>query len=306
MFTMNDLDIILCNRLMKHKDENKFIYLYEAYERLNNHIWAKRESNQEKVKEMKSITARYFVTCLSCPDTFDLINNGMSIIDKDDDQSSLGQMDIMQAMMMQQMGGGNKESLASGATFSIDKMQQDLWNAVSRCAFTNDRPFMTFIMQELNEDPDSRSQFFSSVFDLMHLSLKNIKSETFYLAEKNLEMLRAFLEFEGAAESFVDSQHFFNSTMNGMQIQKHSYLGRYLSFSMILDETNSWRSSEMNIHFHKLRPEQHLKHMDGLSAKLFSFHTTISEVIKKLMKNPKSKDKVLLWLRKAVSLNMDK
>ena len=75
---------------------------------------------------------------------------------------------------------------------------------------------------------------------------------------------------------------------------------------MILDETKTWRQSEMNIHFHKLRPEQHLKHMDGLSAKLFSFHTTITEVIKKLMKNPKSKDKVLLWLRKAVSLNMDK
>ena len=52
----------------------------------------------------------------------------------------------------------------------------------------------------------------------MHLSLKNIKSETFYIAEKNLEILRAFLEFEGAAESFVDSQYFFNNTMNGMQI----------------------------------------------------------------------------------------
>jgi len=75
MFTMDDLDIILCNRLMKHRDENKFIYLYEAYERLNTHIWAKRKGNEEKIKEMKSITARYFVTCLSCPDTFDLPND---------------------------------------------------------------------------------------------------------------------------------------------------------------------------------------------------------------------------------------
>jgi len=59
---------------MKHKDENKFVYIYESYERLENHLWAKRKGNDPKINEMKNITARYFVTCLSCPDTFNLEN----------------------------------------------------------------------------------------------------------------------------------------------------------------------------------------------------------------------------------------
>jgi len=41
-FGVDDLDIILCNRLMKNRDENKFVYLYQAFERLENHIWAKK------------------------------------------------------------------------------------------------------------------------------------------------------------------------------------------------------------------------------------------------------------------------
>ena len=83
MFKVDDLDIILCNRLMKQKDENKFVYLYEAYEKLENHLWAKRKQNEATIAEMKNITARYFVTCLSCPDTFDLPNEAISMIDSD-------------------------------------------------------------------------------------------------------------------------------------------------------------------------------------------------------------------------------
>ena len=92
LFTLDDLDIILCNRLMKQKDENKFIYLFEAYERLENHIWAKRKGNDAKITEMKNITARYFVTCLSCPDTFDLSNEMQSVPDKDHSSGGGDQM----------------------------------------------------------------------------------------------------------------------------------------------------------------------------------------------------------------------
>jgi hypothetical protein len=35
-------------------------------------------------------------------------------------------------------------------------------------------------------------------------------------------------------------------------------------------------------------------------------HSNLSEVFKKLMKNGSSKEKVLVWLRKAVELNLDK
>jgi len=35
----------------------------------------------EQIKEMKNITARYFVTCLTAPDTFDLYNDILDIKD---------------------------------------------------------------------------------------------------------------------------------------------------------------------------------------------------------------------------------
>lgn len=123
MFGMADLDIILCNRLMKNKDENKFAYLYQAYEKLENHLWAKRKGNEETVKEIKSITARYFVTCLSCPDTFELNNENVVQIDLDKNAGPGGvnNLQMMQAMMMQ--GGGiSAESLSSNLPFTFSKM----------------------------------------------------------------------------------------------------------------------------------------------------------------------------------------
>ena len=42
-FTVADLDIILCIRLGKAKDENKFEFLYQSYERLEKNIIAKRK-----------------------------------------------------------------------------------------------------------------------------------------------------------------------------------------------------------------------------------------------------------------------
>jgi hypothetical protein len=80
---VDDLDIILCTRLGKQKTENKFTYLYNAFERIDSHIVAKRKQSADLVVEMKSITARYFVTCLSCPDTFDLVNDTITVPDGD-------------------------------------------------------------------------------------------------------------------------------------------------------------------------------------------------------------------------------
>lgn len=75
MFKVDDLDLILLNRLMKNKEENKFMYLFDAYTKLENHLWAKRKGNEEVVNELKNITAHYFVSLLSCPDTFEIQNN---------------------------------------------------------------------------------------------------------------------------------------------------------------------------------------------------------------------------------------
>jgi len=62
----------------------------------------------------------------------------------------------------------------------------------------------------------------------------------------------------------------------------------------------------MNVNFHKMKPEQHSKHMDQVAGKFSNFHSNIADLLKKLMKNAKSKDKVLEWMRMAITVNMDK
>ena len=50
---MEDLDVILYQRLSKQKDENKFKYLFSAYQDIDTHIVAKRKNSVEMVKEIK-------------------------------------------------------------------------------------------------------------------------------------------------------------------------------------------------------------------------------------------------------------
>jgi len=48
----------------------------------------------ELIKEMKNITARYFVTCLTAPDTFDLYNDILEIKDKSVPMAGFGGGDM--------------------------------------------------------------------------------------------------------------------------------------------------------------------------------------------------------------------
>ena len=43
LFRMEDLDDILMSRLSKNKDENKFIYLYQSFKRLESHLYVKEK-----------------------------------------------------------------------------------------------------------------------------------------------------------------------------------------------------------------------------------------------------------------------
>ena len=46
--------------------------------------------------------------------------------------------------------------------------------------------------------------------------------------------------------------------------------------------------------------------MDEISKRFFSLHTALADIVKKLMKNANSKEKLLKWMRHAVDLNLDK
>lgn len=125
-FSVDDLDIILCIRLGKNKDENKFEFLFNSYERLEKHIIGKRKQSAEMITEMKNITARYFATCFSCPDTFEIQNDAVIVEDKAS-VAMAGQqnMEEMMAAYMnggQMPGGANPEDLGSGLKFTFTKM----------------------------------------------------------------------------------------------------------------------------------------------------------------------------------------
>ncbi len=89
---------------------------------------------------MQNITARYFVTCLVSPDTFDLINDIIEVNDISNIQNAnpFAGGDIEEMMAQAMMGGVmpgmgmNPESLASGVRFEFTKMQNDLWEALKK------------------------------------------------------------------------------------------------------------------------------------------------------------------------------
>ena len=72
--------------------------MYECYSRIDNHAVAKqRKQLANKIVEMKNIIARYFVTCFSCPDTFDL-DNETSVINDADNSGGMGGGDMQEMM----------------------------------------------------------------------------------------------------------------------------------------------------------------------------------------------------------------
>lgn len=98
----------------------------------------------EKIKEMKDITARYFVTCLIAPDTFDLNNNISGIMDKSAGMNFGGGGDIEQMMQAAMMGGmmpgfGNPESLGMDQEFEFTQMQVNLFQAMKSSHFVFNR-----------------------------------------------------------------------------------------------------------------------------------------------------------------------
>ena len=47
LFIFDDLDIILCNRLAKQKDENKFVYLFKCFESIDSNLLVKMKNFED-------------------------------------------------------------------------------------------------------------------------------------------------------------------------------------------------------------------------------------------------------------------
>lgn len=157
------------------------MYLFESYERLEKHLLTKKKNFADKVTELKTIIARYFVTCLSCPDSFDLKNEEEKYQDFSMDGAGGGMMNMMGGMnedmrMAYVMNDGgmnpgqmNAENLQSGQQFTFTDMQTKIWEAAKKTAFIHHREFMTTMISEMTDDPDTRNTFYITLFEKLHL-----------------------------------------------------------------------------------------------------------------------------------------
>jgi hypothetical protein len=93
--------------------------------------------------------------------------------------------------------------------------------------------------------------------------------------------------------------------LNGLQIARHTTLGRYLCFSAI--ETKTWAERELaGKKLHRMSRDHLNITRDKLSLKFHNMHASLASIIKTLMTSkPAVKERVLQWLRSAVGLNMD-
>ena len=80
------------------------------------------------------------------------------------------------------------------------------------------------------------------------------------------------MDYEGASDAFVNSPYFYDKSHNGAQIAKHTFLGRYLCFSALLTETQSWKKSELTQTYHRMKPDQIQKTTDRLAARFHTAH----------------------------------
>ena len=140
----------------------------------------------------------------------------------------------------------------------------------------------------------------------MHLSLNSIKIEKFRLAEAHLETLKTLLDYKEAQTVFVSSPNFFSPHLNGRQLQHETYLGRYLSFSCLAQETKGFKDQYFKGGLAKQSLSGLNRLTDTVAEQLHSFHKIVQEVISKLLKNKDVKDHVMEWMRKAVAMNMEK
>lgn len=313
-FTLDLIDDIMTNRLQKNRDENKFIYLMQTYRRLENHLYTKSTISTplispEQLSEIKDQLVGYFNSCLQVPEMFNIDNDKVEQVLDNDGAGMMGQQEMLMAML----GGGGMgmgqaftEKLCSNRVFNFTLMQNQLWEAFEKEAFGLHQEFMRQLINVVKDDEDQASLLFTTLFDKMHLSLNSIKIEKFRLAEAHLETLKTLLDHKEAQSVFVSSSTFLSPHLNGKQVQMETYLGRYLSFSCLAQETKGFKDQYFRGGLAKQSLSGLNRLTDTVAEQLHSMHKSVQEVIAKLLKNREVKDRVIDWLRRAVSLNMEK
>eukprot|EP00347_Sterkiella_histriomuscorum_P007831 403347399 len=288
LFSLDNLDDILMSRLQKQKDENKFVYLYQTYRKIENHLYVKEKIIEPaQVSDVKEQIVSFFNTCLILPETFNLKNE--TIQQPDNDGQGMGGQDMNQMLMQMLQGGGQgmppgglmaTEKLQSWQIFNFSQMQNNLWEAFEKESIAADQEFMEQLLSVMRESGDDYQikLFFDTLFQKMHLNLNSIKIEKFRVAESQLEMIKLLFTYKEAQEAFVNNPLFFRQGHNGKTIQGIA------------------KSQQSGIS----------RMTDQVAEQLNNLHKQIYEVIQKLLKNKECKDKVVSWLRHSISLNMEK
>lgn len=105
LFKIDEVDMIIIDRLSKNKDENKLIYLFQSFKRVEQHLYSKSATagvvDQKQIAEIKEQIVNFFCSCFLSPESFEISNDKIEQV-LDNEGGAQGQ----DLMFMAMMGGG--------------------------------------------------------------------------------------------------------------------------------------------------------------------------------------------------------
>lgn len=108
---------------------------------------------------------------------------------------------------------------------------------------------------------------------------------------------------DNLAEKFAEHEYFLptDGNLTGKRLQTETFFGRMLSVTV-------WPTENRNNFFGgaaRMSPGAHIKAVETMSEKFYSFYEGFVTFMKKLLKNKATKNKVLEWFRLLINLNTD-
>ena len=96
---------------------------------------------------------------------------------------------------------------------------------------------------------------------------------------------------------------FLEDSMNGLQLQRHTLLGRFLSFTSLPRENEGFAD---HLQTEAGSPQEIRKLINKKSEQFLRFHSKLADIVHTLRKNKDTKGRVMKWLKMAVDLNYEK
>jgi len=161
------------------------------------------------------------------------------------------------------------------------------------------------LMQGIQDDEEQQRMLFETLFQKIFLQINSIKVEKFRMAEGYAELIKSLFDYPAAQTAFANCATFWTPNLNGRTLQLGTYLGKFLSFTCLFYETQSFKQMYFK-GLSKQNPSAQQRTMDQVAEQFYRFHSVLAKIVAKLLENERTKGRMMSWLRDAVSANFEK